>query len=409
MRSEFQGTGAVFRFTLAQYLKSKSNIATMLLMIVLVAGGLFLAAWSMSSAQDVSTVQRVSLVNRTGVPLSVSEIAAADASLANLIEAAPDQAQATITIEQRGGAYLVEAAGEELPSDEIRTLENAALAAFETARRGDLGYSGRGMSVYDYDESLKKTEEGPGFEGRFLVGYGYAIIVMILAMLSTSYIVRSVVEEKASKLVETLMVSVKPLALILGKILASMCLVVIQMLVLILCGAGSVLAAKAVLGETALTAMLDGFGLLSILDKLDGLSLYAAMFSILLGFLTFALIGALSGCCVDKMEDMGSANSVVMLLAMAGYLIGTTVSSAQGSAAVVFSVLPLVSVFVAPAKYLMGDIGMGTLALSWLVQLLVIALLALLSKKVYTSLLMRSGRVRFKALLRMARKGGAAQ
>ena len=45
---------------------------------------------------------------------------------------------------------------------------------------------------------------------------------MILCLMSASYVIRAVVEEKDSRLVELLLVSVKPMALLAGKILAVM-------------------------------------------------------------------------------------------------------------------------------------------------------------------------------------------
>ena len=77
----------------------------------------------------------------------------------------------------------------------------------------------------------------------FWVQYGYAIVVMMLCMMSTAFLLRAVVEEKESKLVELLMVSVSPLALLGGKILAVM-LYVAALLLLVLFGmGGSVLLA----------------------------------------------------------------------------------------------------------------------------------------------------------------------
>ena len=50
----------------------------------------------------------------------------------------------------------------------------------------------------------------------------YSIFVLMLCTFVSSYIIQKVIEEKASKLAELLMVSVKPLAMLLGKILAVM-------------------------------------------------------------------------------------------------------------------------------------------------------------------------------------------
>ena len=61
-----------------------------------------------------------------------------------------------------------------------------------------------------------------GFDTRHGIQYGYSIVAMIICVFSVTYIVRAIVEEKVSRLVETLMVSVRPMALVLGKILAVM-------------------------------------------------------------------------------------------------------------------------------------------------------------------------------------------
>ena len=71
------------------------------------------------------------------------------------------------------------------------------------------------LTAYENPELLSS-------DAKFVLQYGYSILVLMLITISSSYIIRSVVEEKASRLVEFLMVSVKPLALILGKILAVM-------------------------------------------------------------------------------------------------------------------------------------------------------------------------------------------
>ena len=74
----------------------------------------------------------------------------------------------------------------------------------------------------------KNGTESIGFDANFAIQYGYSIVVMILCLLSASFIIRCIVTEKDSKLIELLMVSVSPLALLLGKILAVMTYVLIM-------------------------------------------------------------------------------------------------------------------------------------------------------------------------------------
>ena len=95
---EFAGTGEVFRFTLKQYLKAKSTLVSMIVLLIGLMGAVFIAAYSTQGGTGDLSVQQVALVNRTGIPVSVEEIAAADEGLQGLTETGLDQAQAVITL-----------------------------------------------------------------------------------------------------------------------------------------------------------------------------------------------------------------------------------------------------------------------------------------------------------------------
>ena len=57
-------------------------------------------------------------------------------------------------------------------------------------------------------------------DSRYSIQYAYSILVMIVCIFAVTYIVRAILEEKSSKLVETLLVSIRSEDMILGKILA---------------------------------------------------------------------------------------------------------------------------------------------------------------------------------------------
>jgi len=405
-RNELTGTGNVFRFTLAQYLKSASTIVTMLVMVVAVIASVFIAGYSMDEGEQIAgNIRTINIVNRTGVPVSAGDIAACDMSFAGLAEAAPDKADAVLTIELAEDSYTISAAGEDVDEYAAMRLEGAALTAFEMARAGVQPYSSRAMTMEEYLGGVQDNEDD--FAASFTVTYVYSILVLVLVMLSSSYIIRSVLEEKASRLVEMLMVSVKPLALIIGKILASMCLVVIQ---LVLMAAGGFAAIRLVGyfgGNTDMAQMVAATGALNILEGLDAFTVFAAFVSIMLGFMTFALIGGLSASCCDSMDDMNTASTATVFSALAGYLAATAASGLGSTGATVFSLVPFVSVFVAPVKYLEGYIGIGVLVAAWALQLGVIVLLAVLCRRTYAALIMHTGgRIKLKGLMRMAGIGG---
>ena len=74
-----------------------------------------------------------------------------------------------------------------------------------------------GWRWFSAEEFLNPQETD--WETGFTVQYAYAIVVLMLCLFSSAYVVRAIAEEKSSRLVELLMVSVRPLALLLGKVL----------------------------------------------------------------------------------------------------------------------------------------------------------------------------------------------
>ena len=405
---EFAGTGEVFRFTLKQYLKAKSTLVSMIVLLIGLMGAVFIASYSTQGGTGDLSVQQVALVNRTGIPVSVEEIAAADEGLQGLTETGLDQAQAVITLGKDAAGYWISARGEGLSSDDQTALETAAMTAFNAARLGSRGFSGRAMTLTEYlnpDTQKEPTQ----FSARFTLAYVYAMVLMMLVMFSSGYIIRSVLEEKASRLVETLLVSVRPMALILGKVLAGMCLVVGQVCLLALGGWGALNLAKVFLGHTDLARMLAQTGVLSALSHLNAGAIGVFAVSMLLGFFSFALLGGLSGACCSRMEDMGSANTAVVFITLAAYLASVLASAFEGVPVVVCSLIPFVSVFTAPVKFLGGEISFWIVGASWVLQAAVAAGLALLCRRVYPRLILQNGaRVKWTQLIKMAKGGEGA-
>ena len=120
------------------------------------------------------------------------------------------------------------------------------------------------------------------------------------------------------------------------------------------------------------------------------------------------LLAGLAGCCCDSMDDVEGANMKVVLAVMAGYLVSCIAGTMSGTGISLFvSLFPLVSIFCAPVQFALGNIGLGILILSWLLQVLVIAGMAVFSARVYNDLIIyRGSRVGFGKLLAMAGKKG---
>lgn len=407
---DLSGTGQVYRFTLSQLLKSRANRVTLIIMVLLAAVSMPLTALlggETPETSDTAGLASVRVDNRTDLVLDFSGDAYwADTDFS--ADAGEPDAVVTVTGDETG--YQVAVNG----SETADAGELSQLA--ETARQAvrDACLRAAGLSSRQLEALMASTGEEDSHEEGFWVQYGYSILAMILCLMSASYVIRAVVEEKDSRLVELLLVSVKPMALLAGKILAVMAFTF-----------GWLLAMLAGLGVSCgLTAGLLGPGVLQ--KQLSGLLaavprvqedlwqaagvLLVLLVSLGLGYLTMSLIGGVAGACCSGMEEAGEATGPVMLLTMAGYLASCVVGAVPSGPVAVFSTLcPIVSIFCAPVQFAGGNVSIWLVLASWVIQAAVIWGLLTLASRVYAGLIVHRGsRVKLRELMSMA-KGGAVR
>lgn len=407
---DLSGTGQVYRFTLSQLLKSRANRVTLIIMVLLAAVSMPLTALlggETPETSDTAGLASVRVDNRTDLALDFSGDAYwADTDFS--ADAGEPDAVVTITGDETG--YQVAVNGSETAhAGELSQLAETARQAVRDACLRAAGLSSRQMEAL-----TASTGEEDSHEDGFWVQYGYSILAMILCLMSASYVIRAVVEEKDSRLVELLLVSVKPMALLAGKILAVMAFTF-----------GWLLAMLAGLGVSCgLTAGLMGPGVLQ--KQMSGLLaavprvqedlwqaagvLLVLLVSLGLGYLTMSLIGGVAGACCSGMEEAGEATGPVMLLTMAGYLASCVVGAVPSGPVAVFSTLcPVVSIFCAPVQFAGGDVSFWLVLASWAIQAAVIWGLLTLASRVYAGLIVHRGsRVKLRELMSMA-KGGAVR
>lgn len=407
---DLSGTGQVYRFTLSQLLKSRANRVTLIIMMLLAAVSMPLTALlggETPETSDTAGLTSVRVDNRTDLVLDFSGDAYwADTDFS--ADAGEPDAVVTITGDETG--YQVAVNG----SETADAGELSQLA--ETARQAvrDACLQAAGLSSRQLEALTASTGEEDSHEEGFWVQYGYSILAMMVCLMSVSYVIRAVVEEKDSRLVELLLVSVKPMALLAGKILAVMAFTF-----------GWLLAMLAGLGVSCgLTAGLMGPGVLQ--KQLSGLLaavprvqedlwqaagvLLVLLVSLGLGYLTMSLIGGVAGACCSGMEEAGEATGPVMLLTMAGYLASCVVGAVPSGPVAVFSTLcPVVSIFCAPVQFAGGNVSFWLVLASWAIQAAVIWGLLTLASRVYAGLIVHRGsRVKLRELMSMA-KGGAVR
>lgn len=445
-KSDFTGTGKVFRFTLVQMLKGKANIITMLIFFLFAAGSIPVMTLMMGGEQsqfdeaEASRIAAVYVRNDTGYELDLESISQRDKffSDTNFIdtdlmdvewsedtyESMVEPAEAYIHLQKDTekmnftiGAYALE--DKEFTDGDLDSCAALLGGILDEARYAQQNvapeqiaaltspYETKSGSVSEYLE-----EKEDDFDTRFGVQMIYSVALLILCTFVSSFIIQKVIEEKASKLAELLMVSVSPLAMLVGKILA----VMTYILGLVLSLAAVVGLSYVITGRFADTSVLyrqiaeSGISMETL--QVSPVTALILVVSLLLGYLQVSLISGLVGTECSTTEDVEPANMAVVLLVMAGYMIAT-VAAGVGSnpvLATVISLCPITSMFCAPVRYIIGDIGFGMLALSWVIQFAVIVVLAYVCARIYRALMMyRGNRMKLSGWITMFRQSSAKE
>ena len=391
-----RGLKSVYSFTLSQTMKSKSNIVSMLILFVMALISLPLQNLTGNSV-SISPIQTAYVTNESGTELDFDALTAQNAAFSSVsFETAEfdktsyadhlgdTDVYVYISAPDKSGACTVEshiAENSSLKTEDLESLLTAISSQMTSERFASLGLSAKNsydvdsMSAADYLDQKNGTES-IGFDANFAIQYGYSIVVMILCLLSASFIIRCIVTEKDSKLIELLMVSVSPLALLLGKILAVMTYVLIMIAMMAIGFVLSYEISVEYLQMASLSTTLSQMGI--DLSQLN---------------LNYAVLSGLIGTCCNTMEQSEPAIMVVTLLIMVGYIVScfTPIISNNAVAAAVLSLCPVISVFCAPVSYVCGNISLIVLILSWVIQAIILVALSIFCAKVYRDLLLYRG------------------
>jgi ABC-2 type transport system permease protein len=189
-------------------------------------------------------------------------------------------------------------------------------------------------------------------------------------------VAQGVVEEKASRVVEIVLSSVRPWQLLLGKVLGLGAVGLLQLVVL--GGAGLAVAGAA----GVLTA---GAGLVP--------TLVSVVVWYLLGFALYATVFAALGSLVSRQEDTQSVLSPVTIVVLLGFVVGFNLltSDPRGTAITVLSLLPPFSPLFMPARIALGVAPAGQVVLAFALTIAFTAVVLALGGRIYANSVLRTG------------------
>jgi ABC-2 type transport system permease protein len=218
----------------------------------------------------------------------------------------------------------------------------------------------------------------------------FAILILYGQLLTYGYwVATGVVEEKASRVIEVLLATIRPVQLLAGKVIG-----------LGLLGLGQLLAI-AVFG----VAVAAGTGAL----ELDGALLAAVALSLVwfvLGYAFYAAAYAAAGALVPRQEEIQSSTTPLTMMILVSLFAGFAVNqNPDGTLGHVTAFIPPMAPITMPSRIILGEAPAWEIAASVAVMLLATALLVPLAAKIYSAVVLRTGSaVKLREALRLARQ-----
>jgi ABC-2 type transport system permease protein len=260
----------------------------------------------------------------------------------------------------------------------------------------------RAKVVFDIDvASLHTTGKGESTSGEATFFLGY-IISFILYMVITLYginVMRSVVTDKATRIIELLVASTKPRALMAGKILgvggAGLAQVAIWL------GFGGLALAYQDELLSALHVSSHGHSL----PELSAMQIAVIIVYFVLGYLFYSAMYAAMGATVSNEQDTQQAQFPITMLLVLGMVMMTGITGdPRGSRSALITQIPFWSPMLMPLRYVLGGATEGEVGMSLGILLGSTYLVTRAGAKIYrVGILMYGKRPGIRELLRWLR------
>ena len=264
-----------------------------------------------------------------------------------------------------------------------------------------------GKEVKTYTDGKESaTDSSPtGFMGRYSLWLTFIVVMIFFVTYAGQHVANSIIVEKSSKLIEYLLISVKPMAIVAGKVLAILVGLFIQLGAMALSGILSVLFSENLFSFSVaggLSEIVKSMKEQSVLAGFSGGNVILAVLIILTGLLFFSLIASIAGASVSKIEESAEGMVLFTLLVIIGAYLSMAVSMGNlfqetgemtGGFALICCLIPVTSVFSVPANLLMGCVPLWLGLTSLFLLLAGTVVVLILAAKIYEYLLFYNGAV----------------
>ncbi|WP_213454404.1 ABC transporter permease [Rhizomonospora bruguierae] len=218
-----------------------------------------------------------------------------------------------------------------------------------------------------------RDNQGP----RMVLAIIAGILVYVSIMIYGQLVAQGVVEEKASRIVEILLSTIRPWQLMLGKVVGIGTVGLIQLGSTAVVGVGAGLALDAFHFPTGIVASAAAWAVLWFL----------------LGYLAYALLFAALGALVSRQEEVGGATAPALMAIILPYVLAISILPAdpENQAMAIASQVPFFAPMIMPMRIALGVAPAWQIALSLVLTVALIAGLVWFAGRVYHNAVLRVG------------------
>lgn len=236
------------------------------------------------------------------------------------------------------------------------TAENFNAAGLDTLK---INAAKADVSIHLEKSSGEASLKGLN-EIKIAIGGAFGYLIMMFIVIYGNMVMRSVIEEKTSRIIEVIISSVKPFQLMMGKIIGTSMAGILQFMIWVLLGLGAMVILTSVFGvqvgaasgqaqELAQTAGKDMSKIALYLNELWNLPIGTILCSFVIyfigGYFLYSSFYASIGAAVDNETDSQQfLLPIIMPLILAVYIgFFTVINDPHGTIATTFSMIPLTS------------------------------------------------------------------
>jgi len=425
--SSIHGWKDVFSFTLIQTMKSKAYIISNVILILIMLASMpiitMISSKSSDDSEAVNKIKKVYVNNETSLPemdfsslkddpllnsITFETMAEDYTTVADRIEAT-ELESVILTISENQGVFsltFVKTSNGPISDTNLDKLGSAVSELFDEFRITTLGVSEEQLSMIQapVTSSVTKTDVNGEVitkvdtsisQVEYWFIYGILFAVLMVNSMASSQIATSIVTEKSTRVMEYLLTSIRPLALMVGKVLAMLVAVLAQMLSIVVAMYASNLISNIMRGgegESILSQYLPA----NIFENLNVVNIIFCIILALLGLVFFATLASMAGATVSRLEEISEGLMLFTFTNMIGAYVGLAAANVLMGAGenpfVTFAYLfPLSSPFLLPGAILIGKVSLPIVAIAIVLLVVFIILLFLFVSKVFETLILHNG------------------